>query len=239
MGSEEAEGGKAAGIGLNAAGGGIESGGGHQEVEGEADGGGTIEEFGRGRAEAMLEFEDAAHVRCAGAGGGEASGEELGAERVIEEDAGLGWGGGGVESGEERGDRADALESEGEVIAEGAGEGADAGGEGEDLELAAAVIGEGGLEGAGHFEGGGGDTGDGEERGAVEFQDFIHLIGDDDIAGGGAAVAGHEDTAGPMEGEDGGGFGEGGGEGRIDAGEGDLLLLEEGEEITGDGGRGR
>ena len=77
----------------------------------------------------------------------------------------------------------------------------------EGLELAAAVILEGGLEGAGHFEGDGGGAGDGDDGVLVELDDLVGPIIHDDIAGSGAAIASDENAILIVKGEDGGRFG--------------------------------
>jgi hypothetical protein len=44
---------------------------------------------------------------------------------------------------------------------------------------------------------------------AVDLEDFVRAIVNDGVAGGGAAIAGHEHSALELEGEDCGGLGEG------------------------------
>ena len=63
------------------------------------------------------------------------------------------------------------------------------------------------MQDARHFKSRGGHARHGQEGSGVHFDDFFHAVGDDDIARGGAAVAGHEHAFGVMKGKNGGGLG--------------------------------
>ena len=112
-----------------------------------------------------------------------------------------------VHAGEEWHDDANALHRQGEVIAQKPRQGADAGGQAQGLELAAPVVFKGSLQHARHFKRRRRHARDGQQRGGINFDDLLHAVGDDDIAGGGAAVAGHEHAPGVMKGKNGGGLG--------------------------------
>lgn len=202
--AEDFQGGESLGFGADPSGGGIEFGSDHENSERETDGLFERHFAGDRISVTFLEAEDAANGAGAGAGSGVIDRLKLRAERIVEIDLSFGGGSGLIEPCEEGHDDTDALHGHGKIIPEQAGESADFGWEAEVLELAAPVVLEGRLEHSRHLEGGGGDTSNGQERGGIDFDDFIDGISDDDISGGGAAVTGHEDAFGVMESEDGG-----------------------------------
>src|SRR6185436_20196781 len=103
---------------------------------------------------------------------------------------------------EDRGDNAEALDGSGEIVAEELRQRTDLRRQAHGLELAAAVKLEAGLQRAPHLEGCGWRAGDGHERVRVKFEDFFRLVGEDNVARGGAVVARDDDAFGAVERED-------------------------------------
>jgi hypothetical protein len=97
-----------------------------------------------------------------------------------------------IARGEDRDDRADALQRHGQVVLDQLAERADLRVEAERLELAAAIILERGLERARHLERDGGRAGDGDDGVLVELDHLVGAIVHDDVARRGAAIAGDE-----------------------------------------------
>src|SRR5581483_11231864 len=84
------------------------------------------------------------------------------------------------------------LHGHGQIFAEQARKRPHLGRQAERLQLAAAIILEGGLQHPCHFKCRGGNARNGQQGGCVNLDDFIHAIGDDHVARGGPAIAGHQ-----------------------------------------------
>ena len=116
---------------------------------------------------------------------------------------------GGVVPGEQR-DHHQALHGQGQVLAHHLGQLVGLALEGQRRALDLLVVLELDLEEADHLDRHPGRAGDGHRREAVGREDLLHGAVGDDVAHGGAAVAGHDDAVGVAQGDHRGGVGSAG-----------------------------